>query len=142
MNATNLIIPTEKSALKNSLKDSENMELFSISLYQLLYGKEGVEERFVSFARALATIKAAKWTTLSYLLFIVFPDKYIFMKPIVTELAAEMSAFEINYRPDLNWRTYKSVLNFSEYFRSELKDLKPRDMIDIQSFMWRIGPNK
>lgn len=141
VNATNLISPTEKLALKNGLKDSEHMELFSENLYQLLYGNEGVEERFVSFARTLEAIKAAKWTTLSYFLFIVFPDKYIFIKPIVTEPAAEISAFEINYRPDLNWRTYRSVLNFSEYFRSELKDLKPRDMIDIQSFMWSIGSN-
>lgn len=141
VNASNLIVPSEKLALKNGLKDSENRELFSENLYQLLYGNEGVEERFVSFARALAAIKAAKWATLSYFLFIIFPDKYILLKPIVTELAAEISAFEINYRSDLNWRTYKSVLNFSEYFRSELKDLKPRDMIDIQSFMWSIRSN-
>ncbi|MBI5606826.1 MAG: DUF3553 domain-containing protein [Deltaproteobacteria bacterium] len=140
--ATNLISPNEKLALKNGLKDPESRELFSENLYQLLYGKEDVKDRFIAFARALEAIKAAKWTTLSYFLFIVFPEKYIFIKPIVTEPAAEISAFEINYRPDLNWRTYKSVLDFSEYFWSELKDLKPRDMIDIQSFMWRIGPNK
>lgn len=140
--ATNLISPNEKLALKNGLKDPESRELFSENLYQLLYGKEDVKERFIAFARTLEAIKAAKWTTLSYFLFIVFPEKYIFIKPIVTEPAAEISAFEINYRPDLNWRTYKSVLDFSEYFWSELKDLKPRDMIDIQSFMWRIGPNK
>ncbi len=141
VNATNLIFPNEKLALRNGLKDSKNMELFSEKLYQLLYGKEDLAERFISFARTLAGIKAAKWTTLSYFLFIVFPDKFIFIKPIVTQLAAAMSAFEINYRPDLNWKTYQSVLDFSEYFRSELKDFKPRDMIDIQSFMWCIGPN-
>jgi hypothetical protein len=72
----------------------------------------------------------------------VFPEKYILIKPNVTELAAEISGFEINYRPDLNWKTYQSVIDFYEYLRSELKDLKPRDMIDIQSFMWGIGPNK
>jgi hypothetical protein len=142
VNATNLIFPNEKLALRNGLKDPKNMEVFSENLYQLLYGKEDLKERFISFARTLEGIKAAKWTTLSYFLFIVFPDRYIFLKPIVTQLAAEISAFEINYRPDLNWRTYQSVLDFSEYFWSGLKDLKPRDMIDIQSFMWCLGPNK
>ena len=142
VNATNLIFPNEKLALKNGLKESTNRELFSEKLYHLLYGKEDMAERFVAFARTLVGIKAAKWTTLSYFLFIVFPDTYIFLKPIVTQLAAEISAFEINYRPDLNWKTYRSVLDFSEYFRSELRDFKPRDMIDIQSFMWGIGPNK
>jgi hypothetical protein len=141
-NATNLIFPNEKLALKNGLKDSDNMASFSEGLYHLLYGKEAMAERFVAFARTLEDIKAAKWTTLSYFLFIVFPDKYIFIKPLVTQLAAEISAFEINYRPELNWKTYQSVLDFAEYFRSELKDLKPRDMIDIQSFMWGIGPSK
>jgi Protein of unknown function (DUF3553) len=141
-NATNLIFPNEKLALKNGLKNSENMVLFSESLYQLLYGKEDVAERFISFARTLMAVKAAKWTLLSYFLFIVCPEKYIFLKPAVTRLAAEISAFEINFRPDLNWQTYKSVLDFSEYFRAELKDLHPRDMIDIQSFMWRIGPDQ
>jgi hypothetical protein len=142
VNATKLIFPNEKLALRNGLKDSNNMELFSKNLYHLLYGKEDVAERFISFAKTLEGIKVGKWTTLSYFLFIVFPEKYIFLKPIVTQLAAELSAFEIHYRPDLNWRTYQSVLDFSEYFRSELKDLKPRDMIDIQSFMWGIGPTK
>jgi hypothetical protein len=142
VNATNLIFPNEKLALRNGLKDSKNMEVFSEKLYQLLYGKEDVAERFISFARTLVGIKAAKWAILSYFLFIVFPDKYIFLKPIITQITAEISAFEINYRPDLNWRTYQSVLEFSEYFRSELNDFKPRDMIDIQSFMWGIGTNK
>jgi hypothetical protein len=64
------------------------------------------------------------------------------LKPVVTQPAAELSAFDINFRPDLNWQTFKSVLDFSEYLKSELKDLKPRDMIDIQSFMWCLGTNK
>jgi len=142
VNATNLIFPNEKMALKDGLKESKNMEVFSENLYQLLYGQSSLEERFMSFAGTLEEIGAAKWTIQSYFLFIIFPEKYIFLKPVVTQLAAEISAFEINYRPDLNWKTYKSVLDFSEYFRSEMKDLKPRDMIDIQSFMWCIGPKK
>jgi hypothetical protein len=142
LNATNLVSLTEKLALKTSLKISENAAMFSESLYPLLYGKEDMAQRFSAFIRTLGDIKAAKWTLLSYFLFMVFPEKYIFVKPIVTQLAAEMSAFEIHFRPELNWRTYQSVLDFSEYFRAELKDLNPRDMIDIQFFMWSIVPDK
>jgi hypothetical protein len=142
VNATNLIFPNEKLAFKKCLKDPQNLELFSEHLYQLLYGEGDLEARFVSFAGTLGEIKVAKWATLTYFLFIVFPEKYIFIKPIVTLLAAEISAFEIHFRPDLNWKTYRSVLSFSKYFQDGLKDLKPRDMIDIQSFMWCIGPDK
>jgi hypothetical protein len=142
VNATNLIFPNEKMSLKDGLGMEDRKKLFSETLYQLLYDNADLEERFMRFARALEEIGAAKWTTASYFLFIVFPDKYMFMKPTVTQNAAEVSAFEINYRPKLNWLTYKSVLAFSDYLKSELSELKPRDMIDVQSFMWCIAPGK
>lgn len=142
VNATNLIFPNEKMSLKDSLDTEDRKKLFSETLYQLLYGNADLEERFMQFARVLEEIGSAKWTTASYFLFIVFPDKYMFMKPTVTQNAAEISAFEINYRPKLNWLTYKSVLAFSDYLKSELSELKPRDMIDVQSFMWCIAPGK
>lgn len=142
VNATNLIFPNEKMSLKDGLATEDRKKLFSETLYQLLYGNADLEERFMWFARALEEIGAAKWTTASYFIFIVFPDRYMFMKPTVTQSAAEVSAFEINYRPKLNWLTYKSVLAFSDYLKSELSELKPRDMIDVQSFMWCIAPGK
>jgi hypothetical protein len=140
--ATKLIFLNEKTALQAALKDPKNMELFAEKLNQLLYGETDLEERFKSFSRALGEIRMAKWTILSYFLFIFFPDRFIFLKPIVTQPAAELSAFDINFRPDLNWQTFKGVLDFSEYLKSELKELKPRDMIDIQSFMWCLGTHK
>lgn len=142
VNATNLIFPNEKMSLKDGLATEDRKKLFSETLYQLLYGNADLEERFMWFARALEEIGSAKWTTASYFIFIVFPDRYMFMKPTVTQSAAEVSAFEINYRPKLNWLTYKSVLAFSDYLKSELSELKPRDMIDVQSFMWCIAPGK
>lgn len=36
--------------------------------------------------------------------------------------------------------SYKSLLEFSEYLKSELAELNPKDMIDVQSFMWCIAP--
>ena len=66
----------------------------------------------------------------------------MFLKPTVTQNAAEISGFAINYRPDLNWHTYASVLAFAKYLKAELVELSPRDMIDVQSFMWCIAPGK
>jgi hypothetical protein len=66
----------------------------------------------------------------------------VFLKPTVTQNAAEISGFAINYRPDLNWLTYASVLTFANYLKAELVGLLPRDMIDVQSFMWCIAPGK
>jgi len=140
VNSTNLIFPNEKMALKDGLKEPTNEKEFSHALFLLLHGESELEQRFTDFANILENIGAAKWTTLSYFLFITHPDKYMFIKPTITQFSAELCSFEINYKPQLNWLTYLSVLKFSEYLFSALSELKPRDMIDVQSFMWCIAP--
>lgn len=140
VNATNLIFPNEKMALKDGLEQPEAQKSFTEALFELLYEHKDLEEGFTAFARVLEDIDAAKWTTASYFLFVVHPDKYMFVKPTITQHAADLCAYEINYRPQLNWLTYKSVLGFSEYLMSALSELKPKDMIDVQSFMWCVAP--
>jgi hypothetical protein len=142
MNATNLIFPNEKMALKDGLEDEDATRAFAIALLNLLYGNADMEERLMGFARVLEELDAAKWTTLTYFPFIVHPTEFMFVKPTITQHAAELCGFEINYRPQLNWLTYKQVLGLSKYLKAELAELNPRDMIDVQSFMWCIAPGK
>lgn len=139
-NATNLIFPNEKMALKDGLATVGAPEPFATSLYQLLFGEGLLDERFLAFSDVLDELGAAKWTTATYFIFICKPTEYMFVKPTITQYAAELCGFEINYKPQLNWLTYKSVLDFSNYLFSEIAELKPRDMIDVQSFMWCIAP--
>ena len=140
VNATNLIFPNEKMALKDGLVDADARKSFAEVLFLLLHGEGDFEKRFMAFASFLEEIDSAKWTTATYFLFIMHPDKYMFVKPTITQYAGDLCGFELNYKPQLNWLTYKSVLKFSEYLHSELTALAPRDMIDIQSFMWCIAP--
>lgn len=139
-NATNLIFPNEKMALKDGLAKPSAQKAFSESLFSLLCNGEDLEQKFLSFAAVLEDIDSAKWTTATYFMFFVHPDKYMFVKPTITQHAAELCGFELNYKPQLNWLTYKSVLALSEYLFSALSELKPRDMIDVQSFLWCIAP--
>ncbi|HET7569768.1 MAG TPA: hypothetical protein VFK96_04180 [Gammaproteobacteria bacterium] len=139
-NATNLIFPNENMALKDGLATEGAPRAFATSLYQLLHGEGALDERFLAFADVLEELGAAKWTTATYFIFICKPAEYMFVKPTITQYAAELCGFEINYKPQLNWLTYKSVLEFSKYLFSEIAALKPRDMIDVQSFMWCIAP--
>jgi len=138
--ATNLIFPNEKMSLKDGLFAEAAQKSFAFALYGLLFGEEELRPRFEAFAKVLNDIDAAKWTTASYFLFILEPGRYMFVKPTVTQYASERCGFEINYKPQINWLTYQSVLQFSNYLFSELSELKPRDMIDVQSFMWCIVP--
>jgi hypothetical protein len=139
---TNLIFPNEKMALKDGLQLPAHQQVFATALFHLLYGDDDFQSRFERYAAILEGIGAAKWTIATYFLFIVYPDEYMFLKPLVTQKTAAISGFEISYRPRLNWRTYRSVLAFANYLKAALVELSPRDMIDIQSFMWCIAPGK
>jgi len=136
VNKTNLIFPNEKMSLKDGLALESGEKLFSESLYSLLYGKGELENRFDAFSDSLMEMNAAKWTIATYFLFITFPDRHIFLKPEVTQKAAEVCGFELNYRSEPNWLTYSKLLEFSQHLFKSLVELKPRDMIDVQSFIW------
>jgi len=58
---------------------------------------------------------------------------------MVTKLAAEEYGFDFQYRSRPGWDTYSNLLEFAEVVREDLDDLDPRDMIDIQSFLWVQG---
>ena len=140
INKTNLIFPYEKMSLNNGLDNEEVQRVFSITLYNLLYGEGELRHRFEAFSDLLEKAGADKWPIISYFLFIRFPDNYMFVKPTIMQHLSDLCRFEINYKPQLNWLTYKCILDFSNYLLHKLSDLKPRDMIDIQSFMWCIVP--
>jgi hypothetical protein len=137
VNKTNLVFPNEKMALKDGLRAAGAEELFATKLHSLLYGDDTPEARFTAFAECLGEIQAAKWTIATYFLFMADPNHHMFLKPTVTQQAADICAFELNYRPEINWLTYSCLLRFANYLRSALRDLSPTDMIDVQSFIWK-----
>lgn len=143
---TNLVFKNEQMALNDSLKLGGNKGFFAKNLFSLLYGTNKLSARFEAFAGCLEEIKASKWTIQTYFLFIAFPQKYMFMKPTVTQYAADAFAYELNYRSEINWETYSTLLEFSKYVGAKLSELddnlKPRDMIDVQSFIWCSVPGK
>ena len=140
LNASNLVSPFEKMALKDGLAGEAAERRFAAGLQELLYGDRALQPRFEAFASLLQDLDAGKWTLLTYYLYIVPPERYMFVKPTVLQHAADLCRFEIQYRPEPNWLTYRRILDFSEYLREQIEELEPRDMIDVQSFMWVIAP--
>jgi hypothetical protein len=63
----------------------------------------------------------------------------MFLKPNVTRVAAREYGFDFAYQSKPNWETYASLLAFAERVRADNADLEPRDMIDLQSFIWVQG---
>lgn len=142
----NLVAPTEKKALKVALADEANQAKFAKKLYALLYQDADLRVRFNQFATCLHRIEAAKWTIQTFFLFMVYPDKYLFMKPTTTRNAAAAFSFDLKYKKELNWRSYRNLLAFGKYVADELEkaggNLQPQDMIDVQSFMWSIAQGR
>lgn len=144
-NKTNMIHQYEKIWLTNGLANDGAQKAFAVSLDALLNGKESQQSRFEQFASMLYEINAAKWPIATYFQFLASPDTQIFLKPEVTKSAAEVLGIDINYKPELNWLTYSQVLQLAEVVRTKLTkegvdDLIPRDMIDVQSFIWVTAP--
>jgi hypothetical protein len=82
------------------------------------------------------------WPLLTVFGFIAQPDRHIFLKPNVTRLAAKAYEYDFQYRARPNWDTYRSLLDLAEEVRRDTADLEPRDMIDLQSFIWVQGSDE
>jgi hypothetical protein len=48
----------------------------------------------------------------------------------------------LHYRSRPSWETYASLLALARTLRADQRDLRPRDMIDIQSFLWVQGSDE
>jgi hypothetical protein len=82
------------------------------------------------------------WPLVTVFGFIARPDRHIFLKPNVTRAAARAYAYPFAYVSRPNWETYADLLAFAERVRRDQRDLKPRDMIDLQSFIWVQGSDE
>lgn len=131
----------EHSALQYATKANEAAHLMANGVFELVYGEGEFEKRFEEFALDLGSMPCkqtspVKWTIATMFPFIALPDQHIYLKPEVTKAAAKRRRFSLNYKPELNWLTYSCLLKFAEVLAEEVADLKPRDMIDIQSYIW------
>jgi len=140
----NLVSRFEKAALHDGLQTADAAKAFAVSEYEFLYGSGPDEIRFTRLVEALESLPqpkttTTKWTVATIVPFLARPDRYLFLKPEVTKQAAKRRGFALNYKPYPNWLTYSCLLRFGSILMTDLRDLKPRDMIDIQSFIWVTG---
>ena len=140
---TNLLFSFEKMALRDAVKGS-GARLFAKGLYAMLYGNESQQKRFEDFSEVLTRLprkqtRVRTWPLQTVFGFIARPKEFIFLKPRVTQKAAEAYGYDFLYESQLNWKTYQSLLGFAKKIQTDIADLKPRDLIDLQSFIWVMG---
>jgi hypothetical protein len=139
-----MIFSFEKMALRDAVRTEAGARLFATGLWQLLHGRGGLERRFRAWIEVVASLprrqtRVLTWPLVTVFGFIAEPEQHIFLKPTVTRNAARAYGFELAYRSRPSWETYAGLLEFAAVLRRDLRDLRPRDMIDLQSFMWVLG---
>lgn len=141
---TNLLFSFEKMALRDAIRSEEGAKTFAVGLYNYIYGTGRLEKRFNDFISVIAALprkqtRVLTWPLVTVFGFIANPVEHIFLKPRVTKIAAEKYRFDFKYTSKPNWETYHHYIAFAEQVGADLAALKPRDMIDIQSFLWVLG---
>ena len=144
---TNLLFSFEKMALRDAIKPGSGSRLFATALYEFLHGPGGIQEKFGRWVEAVGQLprkqtRVLTWPLLTVFGFIAQPEIHMFLKPNVTRVAAGAYAYDFQYKSRPSWNTYESLLQFAATVRRDVRDLKPRDMIDIQSFIWVQGSDE
>lgn len=144
---TNLLFSFEKMALRDAVKSPEGAKAFSIGLFDYVYGKDPLQDRFEKFVGVVGELPRKQTRVLTWPLVTVFgflanPSEHIFLKPRVTQSAAVKYKFDFDYKSKPGWKTYQSLLNFADQVWKDTKELRPKDFIDIQSFIWVLGSDE
>ena len=141
------IFSFEKMALRDAVKSADGARAFAVGLYDFLHGGRPLEGRFEAWVATVAGLPRRQTRVLTWPLVTVFgflaqPSVHLFVKPTVTRAAAEAYGYPLPYQSRPSWTTYGSLLEFARTLKRDLRDLRPRDMIDIQSFLWVQGSDE
>jgi 5-methylcytosine-specific restriction protein B len=107
-------------------------------MLDLLYGTDPTRTRlgrYINFLIAQGLPK--KWTFPTYFLFLCHPDADIFVKPEAIRRFMEYAGESKELLPSVfsNYQ-YEAIKTFAHQFKEVLQPYQPRDMVDVQSFIW------
>jgi hypothetical protein len=144
---THLLFSFEKMALRDAIRSEAGAAVFAEALYDFLYGRGGPAARFERWRDAVESLprrqtRVLTWPVVTVFGFLAQPETHFFFKPNVTRAAARAYGEELLYRSRPDWEVYSGVLTFAHRVQNGLRDLGPRDMIDIQSFLWVQGSDE
>lgn len=144
---TNLLFSFEKMAIRDAVKARGGAKAFAEGLYDFLHGRGDLEHRFERWVGVVSELprkqtRVLTWPVTTVFGFIAQPDVHIFLKPMVTKRAAEAYGFDFVYRSRPGWEVYDSLLSFGRQISKDVRDLRPKDMIDIQGFIWVQGSDE
>ena len=110
---------------------------FALQMQKLLYGRRPAPERVAAFAGyARRNYLPAKWTFTTYFLFLTQPEEELFVKPQVARWFLKFLGEGTSYTVRPSAEMYASLRQRAHGLRDALGTFGPRDMVDIQGFLW------
>jgi hypothetical protein len=142
-----LLFSFEKMALRDAVREEAGAKIFSEGLFKFLHGDGPLEQRFLSWVAAVDRLprkqtRVLTWPLITVFGFIAQPQQHIFLKPNTTREAARKIGMTFDYVSRPNWQTYANYLALAVRVRKAIREMRPRDMIDIQSFLWVQGSDE
>jgi hypothetical protein len=145
---TNLLFSFEKMAIRDAIKSTKGARAFSEGLYAFLHRPlADAGANFERWCDVLSELprrqtRVRTWPVATVFGFLGAPSRHIFLKPRVTQEAARAYGIDFLYESRPSWPTYSSLLKLAKQVRRDLAPLRPRDMIDVQSFLWVQGSDE
>jgi hypothetical protein len=144
---TNLLFSFEKMALRDAIRSPAGAQAFACALFEFLHGKESPEVRFASWIAALDRLprrqtRVLTWPLATVFGFIAQPKQHFFFKPTLTREALRRCGIPFEYASRPSWPVYRALLDAVRHLRAEIASMRPRDMIDMQSFLWVQGSDE
>ena len=100
--------------MRDAIKSPGGAKTFAIGLYDYIYGEDSLQHRFERFVQVISSLprkqtRVFTWPLLTVFGFIANPDEHMFLKPRVTQKAAEKYKFAFHYKSRPNWETSKFI---------------------------------
>jgi hypothetical protein len=135
---TNMLSPFEAARLRDTLLGETGGQFLRGAA---AFASGEYASGSAAMAAAVQPHGRVSWPILTYLPFLWDYEQHMFLKPTVTADFADRVGHDFNsrYSPEPNADTYFGLLDLVATTRTAIAELKPRDNIDIQSFIWVVG---
>ncbi len=112
-------------------------------MFDLLYGQGPSEERLERwFTWTAGQPAGANWPFGTFWLFMLDPDSEVFVKPRATRRVLKWLGSDVSLPTAPSGEAYAQVRGVFNELRDALSEYEPKDMVDIQSFVWVAGTAK
>lgn len=134
----NLLSPYEMMHLKEVMERPEGPAFLRAAARFAMgdYGPAGsaMDQAVIKYGRQ-------SWPKVTYFPFLWSPAEHMFLKPTVTRDFAERIGhpFQHEYQTDTSADVYLSLLDLARTTKAAIAALKPKDFIDVQSFIYVVG---